>query len=127
MENHLKTIKKERSIMKDKSVRASNELVLAVYKYTQHFPKEEANGLTQQLRNIAVSIPESIAEGLGRLYDNELGLFLSTSLGFVSRLEYIVNLSFQLGYLDGTEFTELEEKIEEIKSLLNESIQIIAA
>jgi four helix bundle protein len=127
MENHLKTIKKERSIMKDKSVIAGNELVLSVYKYTQHFPKEEANGLTQQLRNVAVSIPESIAEGLGRLYDNELGLFLSTSLGFVSRLEYIVNLSFQLRYLDEKEFTDLEKKIEEVKSLLNESIQIIAA
>lgn len=127
MENHLKTIKKERNIMKDKSVKASNELVLSVYKYTQHFPKEEANGLTQQLRNIAVSIPGSIAEGLGRLYDNELGLFLSTSLGFVSRLEYLVNLSFQLGYLDEKEFTDLEEKIEEVKFLLNESIQIIAA
>ena len=127
MEKHLKTIKKERSIMKDKSVKAGNQLVLSVYKYTQHFPKEETNGLTQQLRNIAVSIPESIAEGLGRLYDNELGFFLSTSLGFVSRLEYIVNLSFQLGYLAGKEFTDLEEKIEEVKSLLNESIQIIAA
>ena len=113
--------------MKNKSIKAGHALVMSIYKYTQHFPPEEINGLTLQLRNIAVSIPESIAEGLGRTYDNELGLFLSASLGLVSRLTYIVELSFQLGYLDELEFCDLGEKIEEVKLLLNESIQKIAA
>lgn len=113
--------------MKNKSIKTSHALVMSIYKCTQHFPPEEANGLTLQLRNIAISIPESIAEGLGRTYDNELGLFLSTSLGLVSRLTYIVELSFQLGYLDKPEFGNLKENVEEIKFLLNESIQKIAA
>ncbi len=127
MDNRFKSIKKVRSIMKNKTIKSSHELVLSIYKYTKHFPVEESNGLTHQLRNVAISIPESIAEGLGRTYDNELGLFLSTSLGLVSRLAYIVELSFQLGYLYESEFDDLEEKIEEVKSLLNESIQKIAA
>jgi four helix bundle protein len=126
MESRFKN-KKARSIMKNKAIKASHELVLSVYRYTQHFPLEEANGLTLQLRNTAVSIPENIAEGLGRLYDNELGLFFSASLGFVSRLSYIVHLSFQLGYLDESEYNEIEEKIEYVKSALNESIHKIAA
>ena len=113
--------------MKNKSLKASHELVLSIYKYTSRFPEEEQNGLTQQLRNTAVSIPESIAEGLGRMYDDELGLFLSTSLGFVSKLAYIVQLAFQLGYLDTTELKSLEEKIEEVRLLLNASITKIAA
>ena len=113
--------------MKNKSIKSANELVMLIYKCTQHFPVEEANGLTLQLRNVAVSIPESISEGLGRTYDNELGLFLSTSLGFVSRLSYIIQLSFQLRYLDELELHGLEEKTEEVKCLLNESIQKIAA
>jgi four helix bundle protein len=120
-------MKKARVIMKNKSIKASNALVLSIYKYTQHFPVDETNGLAFQLRNIAVSIPESIAEGLGRMYENELGLFLSTSLGSVSRLTYIVELSFQLGYLNDLEFHDLEQKIELVKILLDESIQKIAA
>jgi four helix bundle protein len=127
MENRLKNIKEVRKIMKNKSIKAGNGLVMCVYKYTQHFPVEEANGLALHLRSIAVSIPESIAEGLGRSYDNELGLFLSTSLGLVSRLAYMAELSFQLGYLDELEFNDIEEKIEELQSLINESIQKIAA
>jgi four helix bundle protein len=113
--------------MKNKSIKASNRLVLSIYKYTQHFPAEEANGLALHLRNIAVSIPENIAEGLGRSYDSELGLFLSASKGLVSRLAYIVELSFQLGYIDESELQDLEIKIEEVKCLLNESIQKVAA
>jgi four helix bundle protein len=127
MTKRVKTIKKTRSIMKNKSLKASHELVMLVYKCTRQFPQEEANGLTLQLRNIAVSIPESIAEGLGRMYDAELGLFLSTSLGFVSKLAYVVELSFQLSYLEETELGNLEGKIEEVKLLLNASIQKIAA
>ena len=122
-----KTNKKARSIMKNKSLKAGHELVISVYKYTGHFPAEEANGLTLQLRNTAVNIPESIAEGFGRMYDDELGLFLSTSLGFVSKLAYIVQLSFQLGYLDTDELKSLEEKIEDVRLLLNASITKIAA
>ena len=127
MENMLKNIKEVRKIMKNKSIKASNRLVLSIYKYTQHFPAEEANGLALHLRNIAVSIPENIAEGLGRSYDSELGLFLSASKGLVSRLAYIVELSFQLGYIDESELQDLEIKIEEVKCLLNESIQKVAA
>jgi len=113
--------------MKNKCIRASHGLVMSIYNYTKHFPVEETNGLALHLRNIAVSIPESIAEGLGRLFDSELGLFLSTSIGLVSRLAYIVEISFQLRYLDELEFKDLKTKIEEVKTLLNESIQKIAA
>ena len=113
--------------MKNKTILASHELVLSVYKFTQHFPKEEANGLTHQLRNTAVSIPESIAEGLGRTYDNELGFFLSNSLGLVSRLNYLISLSSQLGYLNETERLNLFDKIEQVRLLLTRSINKIAA
>jgi four helix bundle protein len=120
-------MEKIKELMKNKSVKASHMLVILIYKYTRHFPAEEANGLKLQLRNIAVSIPESIAEGLGRIYDNERGLFFSTSLGLLSRLAYIVELSVQLGYIDEKELFDLEEKIEEVKILLDETIKKIAA
>jgi four helix bundle protein len=127
MTKSLKNIKEVRKIMKDKSIKACHGLVMSIYKYTKHFPAEEANGLVLHLRNIAVSIPESIAEGMGRSFDSELGLFLSASKGLVSRLAYIVELSFQLGYLHESELQDLNTKIEQVKCLLNESIQKVAA
>jgi len=54
----------------------SMELTVVVYRITQSFPREEAFGLTSQLRRSAVSIPSNIAEGQGRLNTREFRQFL---------------------------------------------------
>jgi four helix bundle protein len=38
--------------------------VVAVYRYTERFPKHEVYGMTAQLRDAAVSVPSNFAEGL---------------------------------------------------------------
>jgi four helix bundle protein len=42
------------------------DLVIAVYRVSKGFPKEETYGLTGQMRRAAASIPSNIAEGQGR-------------------------------------------------------------
>ena len=44
----------------------SIKLVSQIYEITQSFPKEEAFGLTSQIRRSSVSIPSNIEEGQGR-------------------------------------------------------------
>jgi len=41
----------------------AHQFVLAVYRLTSGFPKDEIYGLTSQLRRAAVSIAANIAEG----------------------------------------------------------------
>ena len=83
------------------------EFVIAVYKATDHFPKEERFGLTSQLRRAAVSIPANIAEGAGRKSLREFAHFLSTSQGSASEVDTELLIAHRLGYLDNSKYLEL--------------------
>jgi hypothetical protein len=43
--------------------RKATRFVIEIYDTTRAFPKEELNGLANQLRRAAVSVPSNIAEG----------------------------------------------------------------
>ena len=65
------------------------EFVVAVYKVTEGFPKDEKFGLTSQLRRASVSIVANVAEGAGRRSSKEFRQFLSHSQ--VRRVKWIRN------------------------------------
>ena len=56
----------------------AHAFVLAVYSYTESFPKAELYGLTSQLRRAAVSIPANFAEGFGKANKPDKLRFYST-------------------------------------------------
>lgn len=96
----------------------SHEFTLDIYSITKIFPKEEAYGLTNQLRRAAFSIPANIAEGCGKNSQPDLANFLNIALGSANECEYYVLLSNDLKYLNNDVFERLNKKINEIKAML---------
>lgn len=90
---------------------ASVELVLAVYKSTAGFPKEEKFGLTSQIRRAAVSIPANIAEGAARQSAKEFRHFLSIAQGSASELETELLIAYRLGYLEKESYSQLSSSL----------------
>jgi len=73
-------------------------LVRDVYVQTRDFPREELYGLTQQMRRAAVSLPSNIAEGQGRLSENEFRQFLGLARGSLLELETQEQIAADLQY-----------------------------
>ncbi len=76
---------------------AAMDLVEGVYRLTQTFPREEAYGLTLQLRRAAVSVPSNIAEGQAREHLREYLHHLSMAQGSLAELETQLELANRLG------------------------------
>ena len=79
--------------------KVSRQLVVAIYRLTQRFPKQELFGLTAQMRRAAVSIPSNIAEGAARSGSRQFAQFLSIARGSLSELETQLFIAADLGYM----------------------------
>jgi four helix bundle protein len=69
------------------------EIVRSVYSITRGFPRDEAFGLTAQIRRAAISIPSNIAEGFHRRGSKEFQHFVSVALGSCAELESLLWLA----------------------------------
>ncbi len=67
------------------------------YRMTQSFPREEAFGMTSQIRRSAVSIAANIAEGWGRDGTGSFVQFLKIAQGSLKELETHLLLSERVG------------------------------
>jgi len=62
--------------------------VLAIYRFTEKFPKYELFGLTAQLRRAAVSIPANFAEGFKKKGKADKACFYNIAQGSIEECRY---------------------------------------
>jgi len=103
----------------------SHKLTLRIYDITKSFPNHELFGITSQIRRASASIPTNISEGCGRQTQREFSRFLGIAFGSAAEAEYLILLSRDLGYFDNQIYSELTEKVEEIKKMLSSLIETI--
>ena len=102
-------------------------LVLDSYKATKSFPREEAFGLTSQIRRAAASIAANIAEGCGKRGNAEFQRFLNISAGSASELEYHFLLARDLKLLEETVYESLNSSVIEVKRMLSALVRKVEA
>jgi four helix bundle protein len=96
----------------------AHAVTLRIYAESVAFPRDEAFGLTSQLRRSVSSIPANIAEGCGRASDRELGRFLLISMGSANETEYHLLLAKDLSYLNESTYISLAEDVAEVKRMM---------
>ena len=105
----------------------AHQLTLEIYRATATFPREEAYGLTSQIRRASASMGANLAEGCGRSGDIELARFCSIARGSASELEYHLLLARDLQFLQPSDHEKLAAEVIEIKRMLTALIQKLTA
>lgn len=103
----------------------SMNLVVEIYKITNHFPKEELYALTSQMKRSALSIPSNIAEGAGRNGKAEYCRYLYIALGSAIELETQIEIAYRLNFISNIK--DLDLKIRFIKNMLSKLIKSLSS
>lgn len=90
--------------------------VLAIYRFSESFPKQELFGLTSQLRRAAVSVPANFAEGFKRTSRVEKARFYNIAQGSLEECRYYLILAHDLNYGNPA---SLLEKLDEVGRMLS--------
>jgi len=101
----------------------SVELVVEIYRITEHFPKSEMYGLTNQMRRASVSVPSNIAEGYRRKGKNEFNRFLPISYGSGAELETQIEIAKALRFVELKEYLKADMILDEIMRMLNKMLE----
>jgi four helix bundle protein len=80
----------------------SMALAESCYLLTRGFPREEAFGLTSQIRRAAASVPANIAEGHGRENTRTFVQYLRIAQGSLKELETHLLLAERVGIAERT-------------------------
>ena len=94
-------------------------LARSAYSLSLALPETEKYGLLVQIRRAAVSVPSNIAEGHGRLTDQQFRYFLGNARGSLYELQTQIELAVDLRFLDQECGRKLMEQGNEVARLMN--------
>ena len=94
----------------------AHAFVLATYRLTSGFPRQETYGLTSQMRRAAVSIAAYIGEGFRKRGKGDKARFLNIAEGSIEESRYYLILAQDLDY---ARTDSLRESIDEVSRILN--------
>lgn len=102
----------------------SHGFVLAAYKLSKSFPRDEMYGLTSQFRRATVSIAANIVEGFKKQGQHDKARFLNIAQGSLEECRYYLILIADLQYGDTG---ELNEQLEEVSRLLTAYTKVVVS
>jgi len=91
-------------------VAKAHSFVLAVYRVSTLFPKNEIYGLTAQLRRAAVSVPANFAEGFVKRGKPDKARLMNVAQGSLEEARYYLILANDLGYSDNAVLLQMQKK-----------------
>lgn len=103
------------------------DLVAAVYKLTDNYPKTELYGLVSQTKRSAISIVSNIAEGRRRGTKKDFRHFLIMSFGPGAELETQIEIAKRLSFGNENDFTQVDGLLDEIMRMLNKMTSSLQA
>jgi four helix bundle protein len=101
------------------------EIVKQVYLISKEGELCRDFALRDQLRRAAISIPTNIAEGFERASRKEYVNFLNYAKGSTGEVRSLLNVAFELGYLESSKYQELRNAIMELSRYLFNHIRAL--
>jgi four helix bundle protein len=99
------------------------EIVKQVYLVSREGELCKDFALRDQLRRAAISIPTNIAEGFERSSRKEYVNFLNFAKGSTGEVRSLLNVAFELGYLESSKYQELRNAVMELSRYLSNQIK----
>lgn len=99
--------------------REAHKLVIAIYKITKNFPKEEVFGLTNQMRRAVISITSNIAEGFSRQSYKDKIQFYSVALGSLTELQSQAIAAKDIGFMNQNDFAKVMDQSVTVHKILS--------
>ena len=97
----------------------SMDLVVAIYKLTDQYPRLELYGLTQHTRKTSISIPSNIAEGKYKSTQKDYRQFLVRAYASGAELETQIEIAKRLFFNNNLNFIEVDNLLNEVMKMLN--------
>jgi four helix bundle protein len=101
----------------------AHSLVLDLYSITSRFPDTERYNLISQIRRASTSIATNIVEGHDRSSTNDFLRFLYISRGSLEEVRYLILLSKDLEFVNGSCYEKIEINCSELSITLNKLIK----